>query len=263
MEQSPNIKTPDLLDTTDCLEAIDAIRSMKNFLFVIIILCLLMTGVVFCLDRTDRIDRTGCTACAVCPMNPAAACCAAAMRIPMQPPAVKAANTNEPIRAVAQTVAEPNAAAKASESKKQLPAILQFRPACWHIAMALKACNFILVLAAAMYCLTLLMSLKISLAGRLGGISHISRAFFISLFALVILLPWQVLLPGVAAGAIFLPCELLCQWHTKAQTSTFWLTMCYLRFAGLWVVVLVLFIAAQMRSSKWTKATLRRLGLVR
>ncbi len=260
MEQSPNIKTPDLLDTTDCLEAIDAIRSMKNFLFVIIILCLLMTGVVFCLDRTDRIDRTGCTACAVCPMNPAAACCAAAMQASTQPnPQI--AGAGDPIRAVAQSVAEPNAAAKVSKSKKQLPAILQFRPACQHVALALKACNFILVLAAAMYCLTLLMSLKISLAGRLGGISHISRAFFISLFALVILLPWQVLLPGVAAGAIFLPCELLCQWHTKA--STFWLTMCYLRFAGLWVVVLVLFIAAQMRSRKWTKATLRRLGLVR
>jgi hypothetical protein len=129
--------------------------------------------------------------------------------------------------------------------------------------MALKTCNFILVLAATMYCLMLLMSLKISLTGRLGGISHICRAFFLSMFVLVILLPWQVLLPGVVAGAIYTPHELLCQWHAKAQISTFWLTLCYIRFAGLWLLVWILLIAAQLRSRKWTRATLRRLGLVR
>jgi hypothetical protein len=281
MEQNPNTKTPDLVDTTDCLEAIDAIRSMKNFLFVLIILCLLITGGIFALDRTDRIDRTVCGSCGVCPMVPAApGCCPAIIQPAAQIPAPKAVDVNDPAKTVAAetakqpNIADPNAefltkvkdlfdSAGQNAAQKQLPAILRLRPACKHVAMTLKTCNFILVLAATMYCLMLLMSLKISLTGRLGGISHICRAFFLSLFALVILLPWQVLLPGVVAGAIYTPHELLCQWHAKTQISTFWLTLCYLRFAGLWLLAWILLIAAQLRARKWTKATLRRLGLAR
>jgi hypothetical protein len=263
MEQTPNTKTPDLLDTTDCLEAIDAIRWMKNFLFVIILLCLLTSGVVFCLDRFDRIDRTSCTTCGICPTGSCDSVCKAASQTP--------AVDTEKIRAAAQAVttdtqtvelkeapADPNA-----KSPKPLPAIFRYKPCCRAVAVVLKISNFIFVLTATMYCLTLLMGLKISLTGRLGGISHISRAFFISLFALVIVLPWQVLLPGVIAGAIYTPSELLCQWHITVQNSNFWLAICYLRFAGLWLAALILFIWAQLRSAKWSRFTLRRLGLVR
>lgn len=279
MEQNPNTKTPDLIDTTDCLEAIDAIRSTKNFLFVLIILCLLVTGGIFALDRTDRIDRTAYSSCSICPMAPATpGCCIATKQPAAQTPALapKAADVNEPAKTVAKQPdgSDPNAefltkvkdlfdSAGQNAAQKQLPAILRLRPACKDVALTLKTCNFILVLAATMYCLMLLMSLKISLTGRLGGISHICRAFFLSLFALVILLPWQVLLPGVVAGAIYTPHELLCQWHAKTQISTFWLVLCYLRFAGLWLLVGIVLIAAQLRARKWTKATLRRLGLVR
>ncbi len=279
MEQNPNTKTPDLVDTTDCLEAIDSIRSMKNFLFVLIILCLLITAGIFALDRTDRIDRTVCGSCGICPMAPAApgGCPAPKQPAAQTPaPAPKAADVNEPAKTAAKQPdgSDPNAefltkvkdlfdSAGQNAAQKQLPAILRLRPACKDVAIAIKTCNFILVLAATMYCLMLLMSFKISLAGRLGGISHICRAFFLSLFALVILLPWQVLLPGVVVGAIYTPRELLCQWHANAQISTFWLTLCYLRFAGLWLLVWIVLIAAQLRSRKWTRATLRRLGLVR
>jgi hypothetical protein len=289
MEQNPNTKTPDLIDTTDCLEAIDAIRSVKNFLFVLIILCLLVTAGIFALDRTDRIDRTACGSCGTCPitagvcsMAPATPGCCPAVKQPVaQAPAPKAADVNELTRAVTEVAAkqptgtEPNAefltkvkdllesADQNAASQKQLPAILRLRPACKDVAIAIKTCNFILVLAATMYCLMLLMSFKISLAGRLGGINHISRAFFLSLFALVVLLPWQIFLPGIVAGAIYTPQELLCQWYIKTQSSVFWLTLCYLRFAGLWLLAWMLLIAAQLRSRKWTKATLRRLGLVR
>jgi hypothetical protein len=62
---------------------------------------------------------------------------------------------------------------------------------------------------------------------------------------------------------MFTPGELLCQWHTTVQNSTFWLVICYLRFAGLWLIALLLFTWAQIRSGKWSRATLRRLGLVR
>jgi hypothetical protein len=267
MEQTPNTKTPDLLDTTDSLEAIDAIRWMKNFLFVIILLCLLTSGAVFCLERFDHLDRTTCMTCDVCSSGP----CTSECKMIPQPATAPAVKTENEIRTAAQSVtaesktveikaapADPNA-----KTPRPLPAFLRYKPRCQAVAVVLKISNFIFVLTAAMYCLTLLMGLKISLTGRLGGINHISRAFFISLFALVITLPWQTLLPGVIVGAIFTPGELLCQWHTTVQGSTFWLVICYLRFAGLWLVALLLFTWAQIRSGKWSRATLRRLGLVR
>jgi len=114
-----------------------------------------------------------------------------------------------------------------------------------------------------LYCLSLLMCLKISLAGRLGGINHIARAFFISLFLLVIITPWQVVLPKVLIGATWLPGELLCGGWDKAASSIFWKVMFYLRFCGLPFVAVWLLLWTQIRSGKWTRATLRRLGVLR
>jgi hypothetical protein len=124
-------------------------------------------------------------------------------------------------------------------------------------------CNFIIIVSVILYCLSLLMCLKISLAGRLGGINHITRAFFISLFLLVIITPWQVVLPKVLIGSIWIPGELLCGGWAKADSSNFWKVMFYLRFCGLPFLALWLLLWTQIRSGKWTRATLRRLGVVR
>jgi hypothetical protein len=85
------------------------------------------------------------------------------------------------------------------------------------------------------------------------------------MFALVILIPWQVLLPGVVVGAVYLPRELLCGGPgcCDGQLKLFWETLFYLRFVGLWAVVVWLYIWAQIRAGKWARATLRRLGIVR
>lgn len=291
MEDNKQQKAPDLIDTTDCLEAIGAIRSMKNFLFAVIMLCLIVTGIVFWLERAGRIDKSGCTCCGGC--APTAGVCktgnlvvdTSAAQETVQPDVAQAASQisalaeslqdaaakdlsseSSAVETVKQTA--PEAAAKTSQpqpsaQEETLPGIFRVRPSCNTVVMVVKACNFILVIASTMYCLMLLMSLKISLTGRLGGINHISRAFFISLFALVILLPWQVLLPGVVTGVIYQPKELLCGWSARAKLSTFWLVMCYLRFVALWLVVVWLFVWSQVRAGKWAKATLRRLGLVR
>jgi hypothetical protein len=296
MDENKTDKMPDLIDTTDCLEAIGAIRSMKNFLFVVIFVCLMIIQAVFWIDQGGRIDKSP---SAGCPMGCKAFCegkvClsqekdAVAAKVeksesPIKPieeaakavtgalssvaEKVIAGESNAPAVAVIQneaSVVEANAPAAQPVAAKgnAIPAIFKIRPSCWAVSLVVKACNFILVIAATMYCLMLLMSLKISLTGRLGGINHISRAFFISLFALVILLPWQALLPGVVVGVIYQPQELLCDWSLRAESSIFWMVMCYLRFFCLWLVVVWLFIWAQIRSGKWARATLRRLGLVR
>ena len=121
--------------------------------------------------------------------------------------------------------------------------------------------NFILVLSATLYCLSLLFSVKISLLGRLGGINHISRAFFISLTFLVLLLPWQELFGPVVKGAIFTAEELTCRCQSD-KGSIFGAMLFYLRFTGYWIVVLMILLFAQLRSGRWTRATLRRLEII-
>jgi len=113
-----------------------------------------------------------------------------------------------------------------------------------------------------LYCLTMLFSLKISLLGRLGGINHISRAFFISLIMVVLLLPWQRLFGDVLFGAIYAPKELLtfraCGQGREILGSAFY----YFRFTGLWLLVMLLLIFSQIRSARWAKAILRRLEVI-
>ena len=133
---------------------------------------------------------------------------------------------------------------------------------CYHVACVIRACNFILIFSATLYSLTLLISLKISLIGRLGGINHISRAFFLSLFVLVILLPWQRCFPGMIVGTLFTPGELFCGWNIRADISIIERISYHLRFIGMWLLVLLLLIGAQRRSIKWSTATLKRLGIL-
>jgi hypothetical protein len=130
-----------------------------------------------------------------------------------------------------------------------------------HLAWLMRFVNAVLVLTAALYCLTLIFSLKVSMLGRLGGINHITRAFFLSLLALVLLLPWQRVFDGVAIGAMFTSNELV-KWFSARTDDIFDITLYYLRFCGYWLLVLLLFVLAQIRSSHWAGAILRRLEVI-
>jgi hypothetical protein len=159
---------------------------------------------------------------------------------------------------------EPQAVPEETEAAEKIPLNKDlFRVSCRFATGVVAICNFIVLTAAILYCLSLLMCLKISIAGRLGGINHIARAFFISLFLLVALIPWQRMLPGVLIGSTWVPGELLCGGWAKTDSSVFWEVLFYLRFCGLCVVALWFLLWAQIRSAKWARATLRRLGVVR
>jgi len=157
-----------------------------------------------------------------------------------------------------ETQPEPSPAADEFSPKRDL-----FSISCQFAAGVVAVCNFIVLAAAILYSLSLLICLKISLTGRLGGMNHITRAFFISLFLLVVLVPWQRVMPGALIGSIWLPRELLCGGWAKADGSVFWKVMFYLRFCGLCLVAVWFLLWAQIRSAKWARATLRRLGVVR
>lgn len=130
-----------------------------------------------------------------------------------------------------------------------------------HVVWLMRFVNAVLVLTAALYCLTLIFSLKVSMLGRLGGINHITRAFFLSLLALVLLLPWQKAFNGIALGAMFTSDEIV-EWFSARTDDIFNIALYYLRFCGYWLLVLLLFIMAQIRSSRWAGAILRRLEVI-
>ena len=136
------------------------------------------------------------------------------------------------------------------------------KPNCYVLAAVVRVCNFVLIISATLYCLILLMSIKISLCGRLGGLAHISHAFFTSLFVLVILLPWQALFPGIVVGAVFTPAELFAGRVYENLPTVIGNILFYLRFPGMGLLAVVSLFIAQSRSAKWTRTIQRRLGML-
>ncbi len=281
-------KQEELLSTTDCLEAIGAFKAMKNFLFVIMMICLLLLQVSFWLMNLGYVKVGECSGgkevssayitstdsfiglaaeIEVVPQQDSnqeqivSAARQATKDLPgqieveeqEQSPATPPIKSGEP-EASEPEAPEPETPAKAARS---------FHIDFSYLAWLIRFCNFILIVVAMLYCLILIFSLKISLTGRLGGINHISRAFFLSLFMLIFLLPWQRLFDGVIVGAIFTPSELLEAFSSKAQRNNIILqTLYYFRFVVLWLVVLMFAVCAQVRTIRWAKASLRRLEII-
>jgi hypothetical protein len=250
MNEEP--RTGNLVDTTDCLEAVSVIRCWKNLLFIIILLGLLLLQGSFWMVNLKLVKADT--------DKPVAAVAEAG-----QPAAVP-----EKIKQAAKKAATEASAAEpktqqskqAAEPNQPVPLELKawLQPKVKHVTALVRFLNFVLIPGAVLYCLTMLFSLKVSLIGRLGGINHIARAFFLSLLFVILLLPWQLLFSPLFAGAMFTPAELItaCQ----AQKTALALVSFYLRFLGYWLLVLLLLLAAQIRSMRWAKATLRRLEVV-
>ncbi len=241
MNQEHNIQT-NLIDTTDCLEAVSVLRGWKNFLFVITILSLLLLQAAFWLVTTGAVKAP----------------------IETQDESLITADekTEQTTNDAKQSSQEPNQPILLSSPQSKhtlpLPKDIEFE----HLAWMIKFLNFVLILAAMLYCLAILFILKISIVGRLGGIKHICRALFLSLVFIVLLVPWQKVFCGVVAGAIFTPAELLDSCQAIKQSGVFDQIMHYLRFSVYWLIVTLLVILAQIRSGRWTRATLRRLEVI-
>jgi len=239
-----------LIDTTDCLEAVGVFRGWKNFLFAIMILCLLLLQASFWLVNLGYVKTAE-------PAESQTAVVTEQAQEPAEGPKQVVKKTDEIKKAAKQAAAEPNQPAEAAPQK----AVPLFDIKIEHLSWLIRFLDFVLILTAALYCLTMLFGLKVSMVGRLGGINHICRAFYLSLLFLVLLLPWQKFFAGVVAGAIYTPAELLksCAAADKGTFGTVWF---YLRFTGYWVVVLLLLIFSQLRSFRWAKTILRRLEVI-
>jgi len=228
-------KESSLVDTTDCLEAVGVFRGWKNFLFVISLCSLLVLQVSFWLVKIGYVEPAGDAA------------------------AVGAAGPEQIKKAAEKVAIDPNQPIKL-EPKPEKRSLFErtFNRLSWLI----RFFDFVLILTAILYCLTMLFSLKVSLLGRLGGINHIARAFFLSLTFAVLLMPWQTFFPGVVVGAMYTPAELQSACAEANNYNIFATILHYLRFTGYWLLVLLLLIFAQLRGSRWAKAILRRLEVI-
>jgi hypothetical protein len=236
-----------LLDTTDCLEAIGVFRGWKNFFCVIVIICLLLLQVSFWVVNLGYVRGE-------CPGGK------------MQ--GALTGNLGQDVQALEESLPEDTndvtAAAAEEEIEPGEPAMEEkslFGVTFAHLAMGIRVVNAVLIFSAILYCLTILLALKVSLVGRLGGINHISRAFFLSLILLLLLLPWQRIFYGVVIGAVYTPCE-LAKWMSAGTGTVFDIILFYLRFCGFWLLILLLLICSQLRSGRWTKTILRRLEVI-
>ncbi|HEC02983.1 MAG TPA: hypothetical protein ENI81_05545, partial [Phycisphaerales bacterium] len=234
----------DLLDTTDCLEAVGVFKGWKNLLFLIVVVCLLLLQASFFLVDQGYVETAGQASGGeanaqpttnieltepigsdelTTPVEPnAPAEPDESLEINKTPEMDSPEGANQPTGPNA--LAEPEPALwrpqPASETNPaQLRLVAKWLPPesfSWltfgRLAWTINLVNAVLILTATLYCLTLLFSLKVSMHGRLGGINHITRAFFLSLLMLVLLLPWQKVFGSVVTGAVFTPDEMI-KWH--------------------------------------------------
>jgi len=259
-------KQDQLLETTDCLEAIGTLKSSKNFFFFISFFCLLVLQGIFWLTPTKYVELPGEVAQnSITPVSDMIIKLASPdkQKVKVETKTVKVETKTEKIEQTAQALTadansaktDPNAAA----ITKHYPQIkIKFA----HVAWTIRVCNYLLAVSTIIYSLTLLFAMKISLVGRLGGISHITKAVFVSFLVVVLILPWQLMFKPVLFGVIYTPAELLAAWENFNTSSTGAIGLMVMRFSLLWLIVTLLLINAQMRSMRWSKNTLKRLGIV-
>ena len=256
-------KELNLVDTTDCLEAIGVFKCWKNLLFVGLLVGLVLLQVCFWLLNSGYVKAGATEGQAVviekgkAQENAVTMTVAVVEEVKTEPNQIQQAAI-----AVAGDANSVAAAEKVAPTNKEVPIYLRIKIDYSHLASAIRFLNFVIIPAAILYSLTMIFILKVSLIGRLGGINHIARAFFISMVLAVILVPWQNLTGGFFCGVLYRPSELLEAYNKVPGMDNLAKGFYYARFVGYWAIALLMLMAAHLRSRKWAGKTLRRLGVL-
>ncbi|MCX5646382.1 MAG: hypothetical protein NTZ17_17130 [Phycisphaerae bacterium] len=229
MNENP-VSQGNVIDTNDSLEAVSVFRGWKNVFFGILLGCLLLTQAAFWLINLNIVG--------VPAVSGPAADSPGAVTTPGATPTGG--------------VSHPGTAGAAGA----LFGIVDFD----HVARAIELVNGVLVVAAALLTASIFFSLMVSLVGRLGGLNHISRAFVLSLIAVALLIPWQVLGLNVL-GVTWTPDE-LARWLSAKDANIGNTVIFYLRFTGYWLAVVLLLLLSQARTTRWSKSILHRLEIL-
>jgi nitrogen regulatory protein PII-like uncharacterized protein len=253
----------DLVDTTDCLEAVGVFRCWKNLFFVVTLIGLLLLGACFWVLQLELVSPATARSAVTSEQDEAAMAVVVDESVQIaQVQEVVDESTAEIQEAAAQVTADANQAAAVPKEVIRKPLRLLFKLEKVHVMWTIRALDAAVIFAAVMYCLTIMFTLKISMVGRLGGINHISRAFFWSLILLVLIMPWQTALGWGLFGVTFEPGELVRRLGEYESTSVFVKGLYWFRYVGAWVIALLCLLFAQIRTGRWSKATLRRLEVI-
>jgi hypothetical protein len=235
-----------MVETTDSLEAVGVFRRWKNIFFVIVLICLLLTQAAFWLVDLKLVEKGSAAAA-----SPAVA----------TTPSAPAADVNAVEKAASQAVSgSPEAPAPASNDTGFIGGLFA-QLNMERVTLAIQIVNGILIVAVVLHAMALFFCLLISLVGRLGGIRHVSRAYFLSVIMLMLVIPWQALFQSPVPGVVYTVPELL-QWMTIKNENMANLVLYYLRFSGYWLLFFVLLLMSEVRSVRWTKSILRRLEII-
>jgi hypothetical protein len=255
----------DLVDTTDCLEAVSVFRCWKNLFFVVMFVALLLLGLCFWImdlglvsAEPRFIGEQAVTTETMTELAPPVS------EVKQQVNEAAALVTAEPrlVGEAGQVTADANLPEVQTQPEFRKPLRLPFAVRQVHVMWTIRAIDAVVIMAAALYCLTILFALKISMVGRLGGINHISRAFFWSLILLALIVPWQVVLGWGLFGVTFEPGELLKRINEYESTTIFVKGLYWFRYVVVWAIALLCLVFAQIRSARWSKATLKRLEVI-
>jgi hypothetical protein len=255
-----NNQSLNMIDTTDGFEAVTVFRSLKNLVFLIILISFLLSQLIFWLEFTGRIADGSSDSPAVAVVGLAATEPTDEGELPGQDTTEVEdsgiISPDEMGKGSTKIVdhSEVSSDSQAKEDSDEPFTVMNV----WHASHLVRCANFLIVFGAMLYSLTLLVCLKVSLAGSLGGLRHISRAFFFSLVFFVLVLPWQAFYPGVLVGVVYTPGELF---NTAMGEGLAKQVLYFGRFVIYWLVAFVILLMAQARSTKWTGATMRRLGM--
>lgn len=229
MSEQPN-NGPDVVDVTDSLEAVSIFRAWKSLFLLILIVCMLLIQGIFWITDLGLVD-TG----------------------QGDPTTVQRAET---VVAESTSEADSNESAPGSDASKVLSGITPI-----HLDRALGLINSVTFLVAVLFCLTLMFSMLITIVSRLGGIRHISRAFFLSMIVLIFLVPWHAVLECSVLGVLFNQEDMVQSMAVKSD-SLYATILHYARFCGYWVVALLMMLITQARLGRWSRAMFRRLEII-
>jgi hypothetical protein len=231
------IRTTDMVDVTDSFEAVSVFRRWRSLFFAVVVASMVVLQGTFWLVDTGMVkpraqsDQVGYGA----------------------GPSQAVSGVSRP-----QSAEDSVPAARVRPSRREGAGLgLSFE----HLARLVQVANGVLLLAALLYWLTMLFTLAISIVGRLGGMNHICRAFFMSLVVLVLLIPWQHFIDSIIVGATFSVQELADGVTAKTAGLSHQIVH-YLRFPGYSLVVLVILILAHRRSARWARVVLHRLEIL-
>lgn len=240
--------------SADAYEAYEVYRGARNLFFILMFVGLLVTGVSFWMVNGGLIDsvleRKAQSQEAVYvrgyeagPSGAIPSSAAIMVQAPIEPDG-GAPGESDSSGDDESAEAEPS---KRDEDESYKAA--EFYYSC--VWLMLRAWNYILPFSAVLYCLTLLIGMKLALVGRLGGLANSGRAFFLGLVVMVLVVPWQQMVSTNLWGALYTYQELATKYVQNGDLVE--RLGYYGRFVGLWALALLLLLVAQWRSKQATQ----------